>query len=47
MKEKKHLPLLGVGPVIVAGQITITVIGIVVSSGGYLDFGKMNYGTSR
>ena len=40
MKEKKHLPLLGVGPVIVAGQITITVIGIVVSSGGYLDFGK-------
>ena len=36
MKEKEHLPLLGVGPMIVALQAIITVIGIVVSNYGKL-----------
>ena len=36
MKEKEHLPLLGVGPIIVALQAIITVIGIVVSNYGKL-----------
>ena len=35
MNKKEHLPLLGVGPAIVAGQIIITVIGIVISIYGY------------
>lgn len=41
MKEKEHLPLLGVGPIIVAFQVIITVIGIVMSCYGYFDFGKI------
>lgn len=40
MKEKEHLPLLGVGPIIVAGQVIITIIGIVTSYRGYFDLGK-------
>ena len=40
MKEKEHLPLLGVGPIIVAGQILVTVVGILISGSGHLDFGK-------
>lgn len=30
MNKKEHLPLLGVGPVIIAGQIITTIIGIVI-----------------
>ncbi len=41
MKEKEHLPLLGVGPIIVALQIIITVIGMVISYAGFFDFGKI------
>ena len=41
MKEKSHLPLLGVGPVIIAGQVLITVIGVIVSYRGYFDLGKI------
>ena len=43
MKGKSHLPLLGVGPVIIAGQVLITVIGIVVSYRGYLNAGKISF----
>lgn len=42
MKEKEHLPLFGVGPIIIALQVIITVIGIIISYYGYLDFGKIN-----
>ena len=41
MKEKSHLPLLGVGPVIIASQVLITVIGIIVSYRGYFDARKI------
>ena len=41
MNKKEHLPLFGVGPVIVAGQIIITVIGIVAFLNGHLEFGKI------
>ena len=40
MKERNHLPLFGVGPVIIAFQILITVIGIIASHQGYFDAGK-------
>ena len=43
MNEKSHLPLLGVGPVIVAFQVLITVIGIIASSRGYFDAGKIEW----
>lgn len=41
MKEKEHLPFLGLGPVIGGFQVVITVIGVVLSCLGYFDFGKM------
>ena len=41
MNKKEHLPLLGVGPVIVAGQIIITVIGIVTFLNGHLKLGRI------
>ena len=40
MKDKGHLPLFGVGPAIIFGQILLTVIGIIISCRGYLDAGK-------
>ena len=40
MKGKSHLPLFGVGPVIIALQILITAVGIFVSYRGCLDVGK-------
>ena len=40
MKGKSHLPLFGVGPVIIALQILITAVGIYVSYRGCLDVGK-------
>ena len=40
MKERNHLPLFGVGPVIIVFQILITVIGIITSHQGYFDAGK-------
>ena len=41
--KKNHLPLLGVGPVIIAGQVLITVIGVIVSYRGYFDAGKIEW----
>lgn len=41
MKDKTHLPLLGVGPVIIAGQILITAAGIIASCRGYFAAGKV------
>ena len=40
MKGKSHLPLFGVGPVIIALQILITAIGIFASYRGCFDAGK-------
>ena len=40
MKGKSHLPLFGVGPVIIAVQILITTVGIFASYRGYFDAGK-------
>ena len=41
MKEKEHLPMMGVGPIIVGGQILLTAIGITLSCCGYFDFAKI------
>ena len=41
MKEKKHLPVIGVGPIIVIPQLVLTILGIVVSNMGYFDFAKV------
>lgn len=43
MKEKNHLPLFGVGPMIALFQILITVIGIILSYRGYFDVGKIEF----
>ena len=40
LMKKNHLPLLGVGSVIIAGQVLITVIGVIASYRGYFDAGK-------
>ena len=41
MKKKEHLPLFGVGPLIVIFQVAVTVVGIALSCKGYFDFGKV------
>ena len=41
MKDKAHLPLLGVGPAIIAGQVLVTEVGIIVSCRGYFSTGKV------
>ena len=41
--KKSHLPLLGVGPVIIAGQVLITVIGVIASYSGYFGAGKIEW----
>lgn len=43
MKEKKHLPVIGVGPLIVAPQLILTVVGIALSCFGVFDFGKISF----
>ena len=40
MKGKSHLPLFGVGPVIIALQVLITAVGIFASYRSYFDAGK-------
>lgn len=40
-KAKNHLPLLGVGPVIIAGQALLTALGVLLSCRGYLAAGDM------
>ena len=39
--KKNHLPLLGVGPVIIAVQVLITVTGVIASYRGYFAAGKI------
>ena len=41
MKDKTHLPLFGVGPAIIAGQVLITAAGIIASCCGYFAAGKV------
>lgn len=43
MKKREHLPFYGVGPFIGGFQVVITVIGVVLSSLGYFDFGKIEF----
>ena len=43
MDKKKHIPLIGVGPAIVAPQISLTVLGITFSCTGILNFGKAEW----
>ena len=42
MKEKSHLPLFGVGPVIIAFQVLLTAIGVIASYRGYFAIGKID-----
>lgn len=41
MKKKEHLPIFGVGPLIVSFQIAVTLLGIVLSRYGYFEFGEI------
>lgn len=41
MKKRDHLPLFGVGPVIVGFQVAVTAIGIALSRSGYFAFGAI------
>ncbi|MDE6781408.1 MAG: isoprenylcysteine carboxylmethyltransferase family protein [Ruminococcus sp.] len=42
MKDKEHLPVYGVGPVIVIPQIVLTAVGIIISACGVLEYGRIN-----
>lgn len=42
MEKKKHLPLIGVGPVYVLVIIVITILGIILSAAGVLNSGKIS-----
>lgn len=42
MKKREHLPIFGVGPIIVGVQIALTLVGVVLSWMGYLDFGRID-----
>ena len=41
MKNKDHLPVIGVGPIIVNPQIVLTLAGIVLSAFGYFRLGRI------
>ena len=41
MKKKEHLPIFGVGPLIVSFQIAVTLLGIVLSRFEYFEFGEI------
>lgn len=41
MKKKEHLPIFGVGPIIVVFQIAVTLVGILLSTLGYFNFGRI------
>lgn len=41
MKEKKHLPVIGVGPIIVVPQLLLTVVGIIASCLGCFEFASV------
>lgn len=42
MDKKKHLPVIGVGPLIVIPQILLTVLSVVLSAKGYWEAGKFS-----
>lgn len=42
MKDKEHLPVYGVGPIIVLPQTVLTAVGIIMSLCGVLDCGKID-----
>ncbi|MDE5770029.1 MAG: isoprenylcysteine carboxylmethyltransferase family protein [Ruminococcus sp.] len=42
MKDKEHLPVYGVGPIIVLPQTVLTAVGIIMSLCGVLDYGKID-----
>lgn len=42
MDKKKHLPVIGVGPLIVIPQILLTALSVVLSAKGYWDAGKFS-----
>lgn len=41
MKNKEHLPVYGVGPIIVNPILVLTIVGIILSVYGFFDFGKI------
>lgn len=41
MKNKEHLPVIGVGPIIVNPILVLTFVGIILSVLGYFDIGKI------
>lgn len=43
MKENAHLPIIGVGPLIVVPQLLLTTVGIIFSVIGFVDFGKLDF----
>ncbi|MEE0929875.1 MAG: isoprenylcysteine carboxylmethyltransferase family protein [Acutalibacteraceae bacterium] len=43
MEEKKHLPVIGVGPIIIVPQLILTALGIALSCFGFFDFAKINF----
>lgn len=42
MKNKEHLPIYGVGPVIVVPQLVLTAVGIIMSVLGFFGHGRIN-----
>lgn len=42
MDHKEHLPIIGVGPIIVIPQMLLTVLGVVLSELNFFYFGKMS-----
>lgn len=41
MKNKEHLPVIGVGPLIVNPQSILTLAGVILSATGHFDIGKI------
>lgn len=41
MKNKEHLPVYGVGPIIVIPQLVVMAVGIIMSVCGFFEYGKM------
>ncbi|MBC2576704.1 methyltransferase family protein [Peptostreptococcus canis] len=42
MNNKEHLPIMGIGPLIVIPQLLITTIAIIISRKGFFGFAKLN-----